>query len=96
MNSKLIVYLFVAIVVALVIVVSLARITSAHQYNEGNEGFEFREHYSEMLDLHKQYFNNEISFEELWESMENDEFHYEYMPCHQGYGMMGYHMMGMM
>ncbi len=95
MSGKLIMALFVAIVAASVIAVSLT--ASANPNYEESKSFEFEDHHREMLDLHKQYFNNEISFEEFNEEMNGEMTeHYEDMPCNEGSGMAGYNMMGMM
>jgi hypothetical protein len=97
MNGKLVMALFVAIVLTSVIAVSFARIAYAHSDYEESGISRSEDHYREMLDLHKQYFNNEISFEEFNEEMNGEMTeHYEDMPCNEGSGMEGYNMMGMM
>jgi hypothetical protein len=72
---------------------------SAHMFDGGYYQYniqdpEFQDHYREMLELHKQYFNGEISFEEFEQQMFSGEFHGEGFGCHGGFGMMGLHMMG--
>lgn len=74
--------------VVMIIAVSYAGLVSAHQ-SDVTDDMEFEDQYKEMLDLHKQYFNDKITFEELHEKMEDTEFYEDEMPCHGGYGMMG-------
>lgn len=74
----------------------IGQAVSAHGYGSYDlQDSGFRDSYDEMLDIHKQYFNNEISSDEFWEKM-NDESLYAGMPCHGygGFGMMGPSMMG--
>jgi hypothetical protein len=84
MNNKI----YLAMAVLLVATLSIG-LVSAHQYNSNQD--ESKEHYREMLDLHRQYFNNEITFEEFYAEMDNEMIeHWKEMPCHGGYGMMGF------
>ena len=63
-------------------------------YGTPDADSDFSQHYMDMLDIHEQYLNGEISYEQFLEMM--NEEHEEAMPygC-GGYGMMGYRMMGM-
>jgi hypothetical protein len=72
--------------VLLMVAISYAGLVSAHQSD--TDEVEFEGHYKEMLDLHKQYYNDEITFDEFYEKMESEEFDEDDMPCHSGFGMM--------
>jgi hypothetical protein len=63
-------------------------------YRFNTQDPEFREHLMDMQELQKQYFNNEISFEEFEQRMSSEEFHQEDFGCHGALGMMGPYMMG--
>jgi hypothetical protein len=90
---------FAGIVVALFAGAGLiSAAVSAHMSDGGYYQFnsqdpEFSEHYREMLELHKQFSNNEISLEEFEEKMFSEEFHEDGFGCHGGFGMMGPYMM---
>ena len=73
----------------------IASFVSAHMYDEefGLEDSDLSEHYRDMMELHKQYFNSEISYEEFVGMMEDLEVPYDH-PCSAGIGMMGHGMMG--
>lgn len=86
MNKRLLVML-----AALAVLTISAGIISAHYSDEQGDGL--KEHYREMLDLHGQYLSGEISFNELWDAMGSQGLGDSEMPCHGGYGMMGYGMM---
>ncbi len=78
--------IFAGIVAALFISASLiASTVLAHMYDDqtGYEDSDFRGHHKEMLDLHKQYFNNEISYDEFADMMEKEMLE-DGMPCFGG------------
>lgn len=85
-----------AVVALIALALSYVGIVSAHQGNDNGIYPYHSMQYQEMLDLHKQYFNDEITSREFFEKMENSDYHDEVNSCHGGYGMMGYPMMGMM
>jgi uncharacterized membrane protein len=90
MNNKIIVGL-----VALFAVTLYIGTISAHSYGVDAQD-DYREHHEKMMELHEQYANGEITEEEFWEQMEDDEFHRDGYGCHSGFGMMGFPIMGMM
>lgn len=88
-----------AVVVAALLVGGIligASVSGHMMYNPSYYSFQdsgYGEHHREMLDLHKQYFNNEIGYEEFAGMMEKEMLE-DGMPCFGGYGMMGPSMMG--
>ena len=84
MNKKLI-----AVLVVLMVTIYSVGTVLAHSSYEDDL---LKDHYKEIFDLQKQYFNDEITFNEFWQSIEGKAFHDEDMPCHSGFGMMGFPM----
>lgn len=85
-----------AVLLLAVSIIAYAGIVSGHQpYEDLEEGSDYGMHHTEMLELHRQYFSNEITLDEFHERMEmemNESGKYQSrgMPCYGGFGMMGF------
>ncbi|MBN2330588.1 MAG: hypothetical protein JXC85_02130 [Candidatus Aenigmarchaeota archaeon] len=72
----------------LLLAIFFAGIASAHQaYSYASMMGRYDEHYMNMSELHRQYMDGELTFQ---------EFHADGMHCGDGYGMMGFPLFWMM
>jgi len=78
----------VSVTAVLLAAVFIGASVSAHMmqipayYNDA-QGYAYGDHYREMLEIHSQYYNNEISYEEFVDLMGNEMLEGD-MPCQNG------------